>query len=138
MKNTIDTMTIGQTAHFEKTITDADVCMFAGVSGDLNPVHINDVEAAKTMFGQRIVHGALTASLTSTVLGMKLPAEGTIFLSQESKYKAPVFIGDTLKATVEVIDLNEEKNIATFKTFTTNQKGKVVLEGVAKVMPPKA
>lgn len=138
MKNTITSMKVGQTASFEKTITEADVCMFACVSGDLNPVHINDVEAANSIFGKRVVHGALTASLTSTVLGMKLPAEGTIFLSQESKYKAPVFIGNTIKATVEVIELNVEKNIATFKTFTTNQDGKVVLEGIAKVMPPKA
>lgn len=138
MRNTITSMYIGQKADFTKTITDADVCLFAGLSGDFNSVHINDVESANSVFGKRIAHGALTASLTSTVLGMKLPAEGTIFLLQESKFKAPVFIGDTIKATVEIIELNVEENIATFKTFTTNQHGKVVLEGIAKVMPPKA
>jgi 3-hydroxybutyryl-CoA dehydratase len=120
MIHSINTLYIGQTASFEKTIAEADLA------------------AAKSPFGKRVAHGALTASLTSTALGMKLPAEGTIFLQQESRYKAPVYIGDTLKAIVEVQELNVEKNIAIFKSTTLNQHGKVVLEGLAKVMPPKA
>jgi len=135
---TIENMKVGQKAQFQKTFTDADITIFAGLSGDMNPVHINEVKAKESIFGQRIVHGSLTASLTSTVLGMKLPAEGSIFLSQESKFTAPVYVGDTIKATVEVIELDANKNIATFNTCSVNQNGKVVLKGQAKVMPPKA
>ena len=111
--------------------------LYAGITGDLNPAHINQVEAEKTMFKGRIAHGMLTAGLISAVLGMHLPGPGTIYLAQELKFLAPVRIGDTVKAQVEVIEIIEEKKRVKLKTTCTNQEGTLVLDGVATVMPPK-
>ena len=137
MSFSIEQLQIGQTASFEKTITEADVILFSGVSGDINPVHIDELAAQKSIFGRRVAHGVLVSSLTSSVLGMQLPGKGTIYLAQENRFKAPVFIGDTVKASVKVTELRPEKNVAILKTTTTNQDGRVVVEGVATVMPPK-
>ena len=137
MKRTIDTIQVGDTATFQKTLVESDVYLFAGISGDQNPAHINQVEAEKGMFGGRIVHGMLTASLISTVLGMYLPGPGTIYLSQDLKFKKPVHFGDTIEAKAEVVERIEEKNRLILKTTCTNQKGEVVIEGQAMVMPPK-
>ncbi|MBY0754207.1 MaoC family dehydratase [Clostridium sardiniense] len=134
---TIKDLKIGDKDFFQKTITETDVYLYAGITGDLNPAHINEVEAEKGMFKGRIAHGMLTAGLVSTVLGMKLPGPGTIYLGQELKFTAPVKFGDTIKAEAEVIEINEEKNIISLKTTCTNQDGKIVLTGVAKAMPPK-
>lgn len=134
---TIKDLKIGDKDFFQKTITETDVYLYAGITGDLNPAHINEVEAEKGMFKGRIAHGMLTAGLVSTVLGMKLPGPGTIYLGQELKFTAPVKFGDTIKAEAEVIEINEEKNIISLKTTCTNQDGKTVLTGVAKAMPPK-
>lgn len=133
----IDQLKIGDTASFEKTITETDVYLYAGITGDLNPAHINEKEAEKTMFKGRIAHGMLTAGLISAVLGMHLPGPGTIYLGQELKFLAPVRIGDTIKAQVEVIEMNIEKNRIQLKTTCINQDGTIVLDGVATVMPPK-
>nr|WP_274522660.1 MaoC family dehydratase [Klebsiella pneumoniae] len=130
-------MFIGQKASFEKTITESDVLLFSGISGDINPVHINDMVAKQSIFGKRIAHGVLVSGLTSAVLGMQLPGEGTIYLGQDNKFRRPVFIGDTVKATCEVIEINLAKNIAKFSTTTTNQNNEVVIEGIAVVMAPK-
>ena len=111
--------------------------IYAGITGDLNPAHINQVEAEKTMFKGRIAHGMLTAGLISAVLGMQLPGPGTIYLAQELKFLAPVKIGDTVKAQVEVIEIIEEKKRVKLRTTCTNQEGTLVLDGVATVMPPK-
>ncbi|HAU2960929.1 TPA: MaoC family dehydratase [Salmonella enterica subsp. diarizonae] len=137
MSYTINDMFIGQKACFEKTITESDVLLFSGISGDINPVHINDVVAKKSIFGRRVAHGVLVSGLTSAVLGMQLPGEGTIYLGQDSKFRRPVYIGDTVKATCEVIELNTEKNIVRLATTTTNQNNEIVIEGIAVVMAPK-
>ncbi|WP_304942653.1 MaoC family dehydratase [Vallitalea guaymasensis] len=134
---TISNLNIGDTASFQKTITESDVYLYAGITGDQNPAHINQVEAEKSMFKGRIAHGMLTAGLISAVLGMQLPGPGTIYLGQELKFTAPVRFGDTIKAQVEVIEKKEEKNIIKLKTICINQKEKIVLEGIATVMPPK-
>lgn len=134
---TIKELNIGDKASFQKTITETDVYLYAGITGDLNPAHINQVEAEKTMFQGRIAHGMLTAGLVSAVLGMQLPGPGSIYLGQELKFVAPVRIGDTIKAEVEVIEKLEEKNRIKLSTICTNQNGVEVLIGVASIMPPK-
>ncbi|GFZ31112.1 (R)-specific enoyl-CoA hydratase [Clostridium zeae] len=134
---TIKEINIGDKASFQKTITETDVYLYAGITGDLNPAHINQVEAEKTMFQGRIAHGMLTAGLVSAVLGMQLPGPGSIYLGQELKFVAPVKIGDTIKAEVEVIEKLEDKNRIKLSTICTNQNGVEVLIGVATIMPPK-
>lgn len=134
---TIAEMKIGDKASTQKTISETDVYLFAGITGDFNPVHINQVEAEKTMFKGRIVHGILCTGLLSAVMAMNLPGPGTIYLGQELKFVAPVRIGDTIKAEVEVAELNLEKNIAKLKTTCFNQDGKAVITGMATVMPKK-
>ena len=128
---------IGATASRTKTITDTDVRTFAELSGDFSPIHVDDEYAAKSRFGRRIAHGILTGSLISAVLGNDLPGPGTIYLSQSFQFKAPVFPGDTITATVELTAYREEKRIATFRTTCANQDGAVVLEGEAVVIAPK-
>lgn len=134
---TIGELKIGDNAYFQKTITETDVYLYAGVTGDLNPAHINEEYAKDTFFKSRIAHGMLTAGLVSAVLGMKLPGPGTIYLGQELKFTAPVRINDTIKAEVEVAEIITEKNRIKLRTTCTNQNGEVVLDGVATVMPPK-
>lgn len=134
---TIDEIKLGDKACFEKTISETDVYLFAGITGDLNPAHINQVASEQTMFKGRIAHGILVSGLISTVLGMYLPGPGTIYLGQELKFTAPVKIGDTIKAEAEVIEMVVEKNRIKLRTVCTNQDGKVVIDGVATVMPPK-
>lgn len=129
---------VGQTASFTKTVTEHDVYTFAGVTGDLNPAHIDEIYAKDTMFHGRIAHGMLSAGLISAVIGMQLPGPGTIYLGQELTFRAPVHIGDTVTATVTVRSLNAERGRAELETVCTNQDGVQVVTGVAKVMPPKA
>lgn len=134
---TIKEIKVGDKAYFEKTITDADVCLFAEVSGDHNPVHLDDTYASKTMFQRRIAHGGLINSLFSTVLGTQLPGEGTIYLSQESKFIKPVYLNDHIKAYVEAEEINEEKNRVKMKTIAYNQNNEAVVVGHAVVMLPR-
>ncbi|AWK52814.1 enoyl-CoA hydratase [Clostridium beijerinckii] len=134
---TIKEINIGDKASFQKTITETDVYLYAGITGDLNPAHINQVEAEKTMFQGRIAHGMLTAGLVSAVIGMQLPGADSIYLGQELKFMAPVRIGDTIKAEVEVIEKFDEKNRIKLNTICKNQNGIEVLKGVATIMPPK-
>lgn len=134
---TINEMNIGDSASFSKTITDADVKMFAGITGDFNPVHINKEFAKETMFKDRIAHGMLVASLFSTVLGTQLPGEGAIYVGQEVKFTKPVYLEDTITATVTVSELNIEKNRVVLETIATNQNGDVVIKGSATLMPTK-
>lgn len=134
---TINEINLGDKAYFQKTITETDVYMYAGITGDLNPAHINEEYAKDTIFKGRIAHGMLTAGLVSAVLGMKLPGPGTIYLKQDLKFTAPVRIGDTIKAEVEVIEMIVEKNRIKLRTSCTNQNGDLVLDGEALVMPPK-
>jgi 3-hydroxybutyryl-CoA dehydratase len=128
-------LSVGQSAVFGKTVTEADIAAFAGVSGDTNPVHLNEEWAKNTMFKGRIAHGMLSAAFISTVFGTKLPGPGCIYVSQLLKFKAPVKIGDTVMARVEVTALNPEKKFATFKTTCTVGE-KVVLDGEATLMVP--
>lgn len=124
-------------AKFAKTISETDIYLYAGVSGDFNPAHINEVYAKETFFKTRIAHGMLSAGLISMVIGTKLPGPGTIYLDQSLKFLAPVRIGDTITARVEVIEIMSEKNKVRLKTDCTNQDGFTVLEGEAVVSPPK-
>lgn len=130
------TLEIGITAQRTQVITDEAIRAFAQASGDTNPVHLDDAYAATTPFGRRIAHGMLSAGIISAVLGNDLPGPGTIYLGQELKFKAPVYIGDTLTATVELVKYREDKRIATFRTTCTNQDGVVVVEGEAVVIAP--
>jgi 3-hydroxybutyryl-CoA dehydratase len=135
---TIDQLEVGQTAEFTKTITEADVYAFAGITGDFNPVHVDQVAAEASRFGTRIAHGMLTAALLSTVIGMKLPGPGCIYLSQSLRFTAPVRFGDTVTAVVEIRELDRDKNRITLATKCVNQKDEVVAKGESLVMPRKA
>lgn len=125
---------IGMKERVSKTITEADVILYSGITLDINPAHLNEEYAKTTMFKKRIAHGMLTAGLVSAVLGTKLPGEGTIYMGQELSFTAPVYFGDTITATVEVVELLPEKNRVVLSTICTNQEGQVVLKGIAKVM----
>lgn len=127
---------IGNRASRTKQILEADVQAFAQASGDTNSIHLDEAYAATTPFKRRIAHGMLTASLISAILGNDLPGMGTIYLAQEVKFKAPVYIGDTITASVELVKYREDKRIATFLTTCTNQDGVLVLEGEAVVIAP--
>jgi len=134
---TIKEINIGDKASFQKTISESDVYLFAGITGDQNPAHINEVYASQTRFQKRIVHGILTGGLISAALGMQLPGPGTIYLEQTLKFTAPTQIGDTVEAIVEVSEIVAEKNIIKLQTTCVNQDGVVLLQGMATVMPPK-
>ena len=125
----------GQSASLAKTITEADILMFAAVSTDTNPVHIDAEAAANSPFGERVAHGMLSAGLISAVLGTRLPGPGTIYLGQTLRFRGPVKIGATVTATVEVTALDAERKRATLKT-TCTVAGKTVIEGEATVMVP--
>ena len=129
---------VGDSAEFSKTVSESDVYLYAGVTGDLNPAHINEAYAEKTFFKTRIAHGMLTAGFISAILGMHLPGPGTIYLKQELKFLAPVRIGDTITARAEVVEVMADKNRIRLKTTCTNQDGNQVLDGEAVVSPPKA
>jgi 3-hydroxybutyryl-CoA dehydratase len=134
---TIDTIQIGDSASFSKTITESDIILFAGISGDFNPAHMDAEYAKGTAFGKRIAHGMLSAGFISNVLGNQLPGPGTIYLGQELKFVKPVFIGDTVTATATVKERIVEKNRLKIDTVVTNQNGEPVITGTATVMPPK-
>ncbi len=126
---------VGQTALYARTLTETDIVLFAGISGDNNPVHINEEFASNTMFSGRIAHGMLSAAFISTVLGMKLPGPGAIYVSQTLRFKAPVRAGDTLNVRATVTDLVPDKRRATLSTIIT-VGNRVVLEGEAVVIVP--
>lgn len=120
---------VGEKARVTKTISEADVYAFAGITGDFNPLHVDAEFARRSRFGERIAHGILTAGLISTVLGMKLPGPGGIFLSQSLRFVRPVRLGDTITATAEVTSWNAAKRILQLRTACTNQRDEVVVEG---------
>lgn len=129
---------IGDQASFSKTIAESDIYAFAGISGDFNPVHINEEFAKQSLFKTRIAHGFLGASLISTVFGTQLPGPNTIYLSQELKFKAPIKIGDTITAECAVLEKMDQKKILKMKTTVRNQTGTVVIDGIATVMKYEA
>ena len=125
---------VGDKASMSKTVTEFDVYSFAGVTGDFNPVHIDAEFAKTTMFKERIAHGMLSAGFISAVLGTALPGKNTIYMGQELQFKAPVKIGDTVTAPVEVLEKIEGKNRLILRTTVTNQDGVLVTDGKATVM----
>lgn len=127
---------VGQQASLRKTITETDIILFAGISGDANPVHIDEIAARESRFGRRIAHGMLGAGLISAVIGMRLPGPGTIYLNQTLAFRNPIFIGDTVTAQAEIIAVRPDKPIATLRTTVINQDGTTVIEGEAIVLLP--
>ncbi|CAI08632.1 MaoC family dehydratase [Aromatoleum aromaticum] len=126
---------VGMSAAIGRTVTEADIAIFAGISGDTNPVHLDAEFAASTMFGERIAHGMLSASFISAVFGTKLPGPGCIYLGQSLNFKASVKVGETVVARVTVRELVAHKRRAFFDTVCT-VAGKVVLEGHAEIYLP--
>ena len=134
---TLDQLKIGETAEFSRTVTESDINRFAEASGDSNPIHMDQAYAEKTPFKGRIAHGVMGLAFISNVLGNILPGRGTIYVSQEAHFLAPVRIGDTITTRVEVLEFFPEKNRVKLKTTCTNQDGKPVVDGTAWVMAPK-
>lgn len=130
---TFSELKVGQKASVQKTFTAADVTAFAGISLDVNPIHMSDKYAEGTIFGKRIVHGILTSGLISAVLANKLPGPGTIYLGQELRFTSPVYLGDDITAEVEIIEIREDKKIIKLDTTCYNQNGKKVITGLATV-----
>ncbi|MCD8511053.1 MAG: MaoC family dehydratase [Bacillus sp. (in: Bacteria)] len=128
---------IGQEASFSRTVTETDVVMFAGLSGDYNPIHVDKEYAKDTRFGQRIAHGILTTTYLSRLLGMELPGPGAIYVDQTLQFKHPVYIGDTITAKAIIKEVDTNRRILTLTTTCTNQEGKVVLAGVGRMMVPE-
>jgi 3-hydroxybutyryl-CoA dehydratase len=125
---------VGQTASLRRTVTETDVILFAGVTGDNNPAHLDQVWAEASQFGGRIAHGMLSGGFISAVLGTRLPGPGTIYLEQSLRFTRPVRIGDTITATVEVLELIPAKRRVRLATRCENQNGEVVVKGEAVVM----
>ena len=133
----IGELKVGDFAEWSRTVTEDDIKLFAKATGDLNPVHLDQAYAEKTFFKGRIAHGLLSLGFISAILGNILPGHGAIYLSQEVKFLAPVRIGDTITAKVEVMELIPEKNRVKFRTTCINQEGNIVVDGTAWAMPPQ-
>lgn len=127
---------VGDSAETTKVFSEEDVFLFAGITGDRNPIHISREYAAKTRFGERIAHGILTAGLISAVIGMKLPGPGCLYVSQTLEFLAPVRIGDEITARVEIVEVISEKRLR-LGTQCMNQRKEVVLRGEAVIVPPR-
>ncbi len=137
---TFDDLHVGQQATFTKTITDADLSHFVAITGDVNPLHVDDEFARGTFFGSRIAHGMLSASLFSTLVGMHLPGIGAIYRSQTLEFLKPVRVGDTLEATFEIETIDRESNCIALAGRIENQLGEIVIKGrtLASLMRPRA
>ena len=132
----LEDLKVGQQAMFGRTVTDADIVAFAGVSGDTNPIHLHDGFARSTRFGQRIAHGMLSASFISTVIGTKLPGPGAVYISQTLSFMAPVLVGETITAVATITAIDDKRRRVTLKTQCLNGD-KVVLDGEAVVLVPR-
>jgi 3-hydroxybutyryl-CoA dehydratase len=130
----IDGLQVGQAAEMAKTVTEADIALFAGVTGDFSPVHVDAVAASQSRFGERIAHGMLSAGFISAVIAMRLPGPGSIYLSQSLRFTKPVRIGDTVTTRVEVVEVMAPKRRLRLATVCRNQNGETVVEGEAVVM----
>jgi len=133
----IKQFSVGQTASMSKTVSEYDIYTFAGVTGDFNPAHVNEAYAATTSFKKRIAHGMLSAGFVSAVLGTKLPGAGSIYAGQTMKFLSPVYIGDTVTATVTIKEIIEERRRIILTTEVTNQDGVTVFTGEATIFIPK-
>src|SRR3954471_3631421 len=127
---------VGDTAAYTQTISDREVRAFSELTGDRNPIHLDEDYARATRFGRRIAHGMLTASLISSVIANKLPGEGTIYLGQTLQFLAPVYLDDTVTACVTVLNIRADKPIATLETVCLNQRGEMLIKGEATVLLP--
>lgn len=137
MKNfTYDELSVGQSGGLEKTVTAKDVLLFAAVSGDTNPAHLDPEYAQQTMFKEVIVHGMYSAGLISAVLGTRFPGPGTIYLGQDLQFKRPVHLGDTLTVALTVASKRDDKKIVTLDCLVTNQDGQKVVTGTATIIAP--
>ena len=132
----LEDLKVGQQAMFGRTVTDADIVAFAGVSGDTNPIHLHDGFARTTRFGQRIAHGMLSGSYISTVIGTKLPGPGAVYISQTMNFMAPVIVGDTITAVATITAIDDKRRRVTLKTQCLNGE-KVVIDGEAIVLVPR-
>lgn len=132
----LEDLTVGQQAMFGRTVTDADIAAFAGVSGDTNPIHLHDGFAKGTRFGQRIAHGMLGAGYISTVIGTRLPGPGAVYISQSLAFMAPVLVGDTITAVATITAIDDKRRRVTLKTQCLNGD-KVVIDGEAIVLVPR-
>ncbi|HAA93491.1 MAG TPA: (R)-hydratase [Rhodospirillaceae bacterium] len=131
----IEDLTVGMSASYAKTITEADIVIFAGISGDNNPLHLNEEFASESIFKGRIAHGMLTAVFISTVLGTKLPGPGCVYLTQDVKFKAPVRPGDTVNTTVTITDvIRDKKRVIAQSVCKVGDK--VVVEGNSMLLVP--
>ena len=133
---TYDEIYVGQTARYSKQIGEQDVKLFAAVSGDVNPLHLDAGYAAGTAFGERIAHGMLTGALVSAALAMELPGPGPIYLGQSLAFRLPVKLGDTITVSLEVTAKQDRRRVVTLDCRACNQAGKVVASGTAEVMAP--
>ena len=134
---TFDEITIGQSAEYSKAVTEADIQMFAAVSGDVNPLHLDPEFAAGTRFGERIAHGMLTASFISAALAMELPGPGCIFMEQSLKFRLPVKIGDVITVKLTVTEMQARRKTLTMDCKAYNQHEKLVLTGTSVVIAPE-
>ncbi len=129
-------ISVGDSATLTKTFRDEDVRTFAELSGDNNPIHLDDEYAAGTRFGRRLVHGILTSGLISAILGTQLPGPGSIYIKQTINFRAPVYIGEAITATVTAKKIRDDKPIATFETVCKKKDGTVVIDGEAVLLLP--
>ncbi len=135
---TFEDIVVGDTASFSKTITETDVYLFAGISGDFNPLHVNEEYAKQSPFKTRIAHGGLAASLLANVLGMKLPGLGTVALEVTQKFRNPVYFGDTVTCAVTVSKKIDRMKIIEMQIVWSNHRGETVSKGSCRVLPPSA
>jgi len=133
---TFEEIAVGQQARYARTVGEDDLLLFAAVSGDVNPVHLDEEFAAGTQFKGRIAHGMYTGGLISAAIAMTLPGPGTIYLGQDLRFERPVRVGDTITVELEVLEKSAEKNLVKLQTVARNQNGKVVVSGTASVMAP--
>ncbi|MCC6275847.1 MAG: MaoC family dehydratase [Leptospiraceae bacterium] len=133
---TFEEIQIGEKARFTKTVTETAVYLFAGISGDFNPLHVDEEYAKSTQFKTRIAHGGLAASLLANILGMKLPGLGTVALEVTQKFRNPTYFGDTITVEVEVTKKVDRMKIVEMNILWTNQRKEVVSKGTCKVLPP--
>jgi len=131
-----DQLVIGQTASHTHTVTEEDILLFARVSGDINPIHLDEAYARTTQFGGRIAHGMLTGALISAGLALNLPGPGSVYLGQSLRFRAPVRIGDTLTVHMELTDKNDKRKMVTLNCVVTNQEGVRVCTGEATALAP--
>jgi len=133
---TFDELKLGDTTQLIRTVTEKDVLLFAYLSGDVNPIHVDEEYAKTTQFGQRIAHGMFTALLLSTAVATQLPGPGTIYRGQVMKFQKPVFIGDTITADLEVIEMKKRVNLVKIECVMTNQRGEEIFSGVSTAIAP--